>query len=149
MQKNIITQANNQEEHQYSVSWKKAVNIYARALAQMCWLTSVFAGHFIYMHLFSSCLLKNNFNSEYTRWLIMEYNIFFHPNLSRDTAFPASLHVDLAKTEISLHIRAVWSVFTRHFVGSQGLEAYPVGQRRLWLACVDAQANMSLRWAHM
>ena len=42
-----------------------------------------------------------------------------------------------AKTQISLGIRPVWSVF-----------AEPCRQRRLWSDWADAQADRSLRWAH-
>ena len=53
-----------------------------------------------------------------------------------------------AKTQISLGIRPVWSIFAirmkRPWVLSYSLGA----QRRLWSDWVDVQADMSLRWAH-
>ena len=53
-----------------------------------------------------------------------------------------------AKTQISLGIRPVWSVFTVRMKKAWVL-SYPLSaQRRLWLDWVDAQADLSLRWAH-
>ena len=51
-----------------------------------------------------------------------------------------------AKTRISLGIHSVWSVFTK----KAWVFSYPLSaQRRLWLDWADAQADLSLRWAHM
>ena len=52
-----------------------------------------------------------------------------------------------AKTQISLGIRPVWSVFAVRMKKSWVL-SYPLSaQRRLWLDWADAQADLSLRWA--
>ena len=61
---------------------------------------------------------------------------------------PTKWHVHPAKTQISLGIRPVWSVFTvrmkKAWVLSYRL-SYPLNaQRRLW----SAQTDLSLRWAH-
>ena len=40
-------------------------------------------------------------------------------------------------------------VFTVHSVGSSGPKLSSCGQRRLWSDWADAQAGLSLRWAHM
>ena len=53
-----------------------------------------------------------------------------------------------AKTQISLGIRPVWSVFPVHMKKAWVL-SYPLSaQRRLWSDWADAQADLSLRWAH-
>ena len=70
-------------------------------------------------------------------------------NLSRLMTKPAKWHVLPAKTQISLGIRPVWSrVFAVHmkkaWVFSYSLSA----QWSLWSDCVDAQADLSLCWAH-
>ena len=58
-----------------------------------------------------------------------------------------------AKTQIrlggfSLGIRPVWSVFTVLSKGSLRPKLSSDGQRRLWSDWADAQADLSLRWAH-
>ena len=53
-----------------------------------------------------------------------------------------------AKTQISLGICPVWSVFAVPLMGSYGPKLSSCGQRRLWSDWVDAQADLSLRWAH-
>ena len=40
-------------------------------------------------------------------------------------------------------------VFARQSLGSQGSQPSSGGQRRLLSDCADAQADLSLRWAHM
>ena len=72
---------------------------------------------------------------------------------NRDTAFPTTrLHMRPAKAQISLHIRAIWS-FSGHWGGggggSQGSKASSGGQRILWSACANAQADLCLRIWHM
>ena len=53
-----------------------------------------------------------------------------------------------AKTQISLGIRPVWSVFAVRMKKAWVL-SYPLStQRRLWSDWADAQADLSLRWAH-
>ena len=60
---------------------------------------------------------------------------------------PMKWHVRPAKTQISLGIRPVWSVFAvrikKHWVLSYPSSA----QQRLWSDWVDAQADLSLCWA--
>ena len=60
---------------------------------------------------------------------------------------PTKWHVRPAKTQISLGIRPVWSVFPVCSVGSLGPKRSG-GQQRLWLNWADAQADLSLCWAH-
>ena len=58
------------------------------------------------------------------------------------------LTVCRAKTQISLGIRPVWSVFAVH-LKKHWVLSYPLSaQQRLWSDWVDAQADLSLRWAH-
>ena len=53
-----------------------------------------------------------------------------------------------AKTQISLDIHPVWSVFAVRMKKAWVL-SYPLSaQRRLWSDWADAQADLSLRWAH-
>ena len=47
-----------------------------------------------------------------------------------------------AKTQISLGIRPVWSVFAVRSVGSYGPRVSSCGQRRLWSDWADAQADL-------
>ena len=81
--------------------------------------------------------------------LFMNTKVQLSTGMSRGTAFPTRLHVLPAKTKISLRIRAVWSVFAGHTVGSQSSKESWSGQRGLSSACVDVQANLSFRWSHM
>ena len=50
---------------------------------------------------------------------------------------------------ISLGIGPVWSVFPVHSIGNSGPKLSSRGQRRLWSDWADAQADLSLRRAHM
>ena len=53
-----------------------------------------------------------------------------------------------AKTQISLGIRPVWSVFAVRMKKPWAL-TYPMSaQWRLWSDWADAQADLSLRWVH-
>ena len=69
--------------------------------------------------------------------------------MSRDTTKPTKWLVRPVKTQISLGVRPVWSVFAvcmkKHWVLSCPLSA----QRMLWSGWADAQADLSLRCAHM
>ena len=61
---------------------------------------------------------------------------------------PTKWHVRPAKTQMSLVIRPVWSVFAVCMKKAWVL-SYPLSaQQRLWSDWVDAQADLSLRWAH-
>ena len=54
------------------------------------------------------------------------------------------LHMRLAKTQISLRIRAVWSdFFEEHSVGSQGSKEFSGVQWRLWSACANTSLGAS------
>ena len=62
---------------------------------------------------------------------------------------PTKGHVRQAKTQISLDIRSVWSVFAVRLKKHWTL-SYPLSpQRRLWSDWADAKADLSLRWAHV
>ena len=61
---------------------------------------------------------------------------------------PTKLPVCPAKTQISLGICQVWSVFTIRMKKAWVL-SYPLSaQRSLWSDWADAQADLSHRWAH-
>ena len=67
-------------------------------------------------------------------------------HMSRIVTKPTQWHVRPAKTQISLGIRPVWSESSLSAWRKLGsLNA----QRRLWSDWADAQADLSLRWAHM
>ena len=62
---------------------------------------------------------------------------------------PTKWHVRPAKTQISLGICPVWSVFAVRMKKAWVI-SYPLSaQRRLWPDCVDAQADLRLRLAHV
>ena len=58
-------------------------------------------------------------------------------------------HVRPAKIQISLRIRAVWSESSRGTFWIHMDAVSPSGQRKHWLDCTYAQADLSLRWAQM
>ena len=61
---------------------------------------------------------------------------------------PTKWHVRPAKTQISLGIRPVWSVFPVRLKKAWVL-SYPLSvQRRLWSDLADAKADLTLRRAH-
>ena len=61
---------------------------------------------------------------------------------------PTKWHVRPAKTQISLGIRPVWSVFAVRMKKAWVL-SYPLSaQQRLWSDWADAKADLSLRWVH-
>ena len=84
-------------------------------------------------------------------------------HMSRDMTKPKKMTVRPAKTQINLVIRTVW-VFAVRSMGSQGPKLSSCGQRTLirlgwcpgWSESslsawrkLDAQADLSLRWAHI
>ena len=74
--------------------------------------------------------------------------IIWYTNISHSMTKPTEQPLRLAKTQISLGIFPVWSVFAvrmkRPWVLSYPLSA----QQILWSDWVDAQADPSLHWAH-
>ena len=57
-------------------------------------------------------------------------------------------HVCTAKTQISLSIRPVWSVFAVR-IKKAWIFSYPLStQQRLWSDWADAQADLNLHWMH-
>ena len=89
----------------------------------------------------NTCMTSNVFYV-----IILQYFISY---MSRLVTKPTKRHVRPAKTQISLGIRPVWSVFAVCMKKSWVLN-YPLSaQRRLWSDWADAQADLSLRWAHM
>ena len=70
-------------------------------------------------------------------------------NKSRRVTKPTKWHVRPAKTQISLGIRSVWpesSLSTWRKRGS--LATHWAHSEALWSDWADAQADLSLRWAH-
>ena len=47
------------------------------------------------------------------------------------------------------HSRSLIRIFIGRFLDSQWCKVYLSGQWRLWSDCANAQADLSLRWAHM
>ena len=59
-------------------------------------------------------------------------------------------HVHPVKIQIRLRIRAVWSESSLGaFFDSKRCLVSSCGQARPWSDCADAQADLSVRWAHM
>ena len=70
-------------------------------------------------------------------------------NKSRITTKPTKWHVCPAKTQISLGICPVWSESSLSAWKKTWVLSYPLkAQRRLWSDWADAQADLSLCWAH-
>ena len=61
---------------------------------------------------------------------------------------PTKCHVRPVKTQLSLGIRPVWSVFTVRMKKAWVLNYLFSAQWRIWSDWADAQADLSLRWAH-
>ena len=68
--------------------------------------------------------------------------------MSRIVTKPTKWHVSPAKTQISLGIRQVWTGFAVRVKKAWVLSYTLSAQRRLWSDWADAQADLSLRWAH-
>ena len=80
-------------------------------------------------------------------WLIITFRCVYCE--IRLMTKPTKWHVRPAKTQINLGIRPVWSVFAGRMKKAWVL-CYPLSaQQRLWSDWADAQADLSLRWAHM
>ena len=63
---------------------------------------------------------------------------------------PTKCHVRPAKTQISLGIRPVWSESSLVCLKKTRILSYPLSaQWRHWSDWVDAQADLTLCWAHM
>ena len=89
-----------------------------------------------------SCTTGSNWN----QLQLLSSNI----EMSRLTTKPTKQHVRPAKTQISLGIRPVWSESSLSAWRIWAcVLSYPLSpQRRLWSDWVDAQADLSLCWAH-
>ena len=72
------------------------------------------------------------------------YRNFKSPSMTKATKWP----VHRAKTQISLGIRPVWTVFPVR-MKKPWVQGYPLSiQQRFWSDWVDAQADLSLCWVH-
>ena len=70
------------------------------------------------------------------------------PQMSRRMTKPIKWLVHPAKTQISLGVCPVWSVFAVA-MNKAWVLSYPLrAQQRLWSDLVDAQADLSLCWTH-
>ena len=79
-------------------------------------------------------------------WLILFCEDSRHePSMTK----PTKWHVHPARTQISLGIHPVWSVFAVRMKKALVL-SYPLSaQRRLWSDWEDAQADLRLCWVHV
>ena len=68
--------------------------------------------------------------------------------MSRLMTKPTKWHVHPAKTQISLGIRPVWSVFVVRMKKLGSLTTYWAHGEKLWSDWADAQADLILRWTH-
>ena len=93
---------------------------------------------------FPATRLQDNCHSKFSSNMFWNCTTIYelpHDKTSKMTVLPA-------KTQISLGISPVWSVFAVH-VKKAWVLSYPLSaQRRLWSDWADAQADHSLRWAH-
>ena len=122
--------------------------------------------HNLNLHTFIFYGVKHLHLIKYTQWCsvkdkiwvvhlhenVFSFLIFNNPckeQLSHLVTRPTKWHVRPAKTQISLGICPVWSVFTVRLMGSYGPKLSSCRQRRLWSDWAEAQADLSLRWAHM
>ena len=72
----------------------------------------------------------------------------YNTDMSHDMTKPTKWHVHPAKMRIRLVILPVWSVFAVR-MRKVWVLSYPLSiQRRLWSDWADAQADLSLCWAH-
>ena len=69
--------------------------------------------------------------------------------MSRLMTKPTKWSLRLAKTDQPGHPPNLIIVFDVRSVGRQGPKLSSCGQRKLWSDWADAQADLSLRWAHM
>ena len=80
----------------------------------------------------------------------LNYVFRFYSPLSWSKAFPTRLHLCTVKTPINLRIRLGWSWFLDVHLKTLWMLGYQQSaMRRLWSDLVDAQVDMSLRWALM
>ena len=82
------------------------------------------------------------------KWCLVYFFSFLY-YMSLCTTKPTKWPVCPAKTQISLGLRHVKSVMAVRSMGSWGPKVSWCGQRRLWSDWADAQADLSLPWAHM
>ena len=98
------------------------------------------------------CWLKAEENNNYASRRVCASScqkfVLFVSHLSHLMTKPTKWHVRPAKTQISLGIRPVWSESSLSAWRKLGSLATLSRQRRLWTDWVDAQADLSLRWAH-
>ena len=83
----------------------------------------------------------------YLSWQKVKQNKTKQNHLSRLMTKPTNWHVRPAKTQISLGIRPLWSVFAVHMKKAWILSYSLSTQGRHWSDWADAQADLSLRWA--
>ena len=79
-----------------------------------------------------------------TEWREMIVIRYIHQDMSRRVTKPKKWHVRPAKPP-----GPVWSVFAVRSKDRQGPKLSSCGQRGLWSDWADAQADLSLRRAHM
>ena len=70
-------------------------------------------------------------------------------NLSLHTTKPTKWRAPSKDSNQAGHPPSLIGVFTVHSICSEGPNVFSCGQRRLWSDWADAQADLSLRWAHM
>ena len=114
--------------------------IYTRLLTSTRRLCSSFKGWGVKTQIWQQLIL--------TQFGFPATNLQYFANncLSRLVTKPTKWHVRPAKTQISLGIRPGWSPPS---LCAQWVAKDPSGQRKLWSDWADAQADLSLRWAHM
>ena len=107
-----------------------------------------------YVRLKGHRLFKRKECVGFVRLIVLSMIILFtvlHPflHLSRLMSKPTKWHVRPAKTQISLGIRSVWSESSLSAWRKLGSLATYWAYSEDWSEWAEAQADLSLRWAHM
>ena len=98
--------------------------------------------HFVCIFWMPQCVLKSSFSNFQIIWAIISV-----VPMSRRMTKPIKWPVHPGKTQISLDICPVWPVFTVRMKKAWVL-SYPWVHSEDWSDWVDAQADLSLCWAH-
>ena len=136
------------------ISVFKLVSVAVQAGLSLTWSETPMAG-FLVMSQIMSCALKSyNQPKKYRNKRIKPQTACLpcYPTdnwqMNRIMTKPTKWHVCPAKTQISLGICPVWSVFAVRMKKAWVL-SYPFSaQRGLWSDWVDAEADLRLCWAH-
>ena len=116
------------------------------------WPFIIFSIQPMFVQLVIQCAHCKNTQTDCCIYMIATFSFYSGKNLepehlSHIMTKPTKWHVHQGKTQVSLGICPVWSASSlcAQWVAKDPRTAYS----ELWLDWVDAQADQSLRWAHM